>query len=434
MKDLNSYYLKLTALSPIHIGTGESYEPTNFVIDNGMLYEFDEVLFYKSLSDVDKKAINNKMGSWLQIIEFYKTKKEQAKEISFFECRVSKEVQKKYDAKNPNQLQINRTFKNPNTHRAVIAGSSIKGMLDTVLHIYSQPEVSSNEERQKLIVSDALLLNGAVEIGFSNRKHRHKEKAGKGIPQMVEVIQPTSTFVLTISTKYSFEQIQDLMKKYHSDRQNSRYRETENSFIARIGKYCGKEYMVYNGKNVKNKNGHPLATHSLYSSDRLKDKMFGWVKFELISQEIYQNSLEDIQTQEQTYYQNRDTKQAKVLNAIKKVEDEAKEKALQKQKEAEEAKRKAAEEEARHQAELAAMSPLERKIEELKSAHPNPNDTEDVIVFQNIKNGNLDEYKCEALEQLEKLMRENGKWNENKPKKKTYARTMEVIEMQKECN
>ena len=80
------------------------------------------------------------------------------------------------------------------------------------------------------------------------------------------------------------------------------------------------------------------------------------------------------------------------------------------------------------------MSPLERKIEELKETNKNPNETEDVIIFQNIKNGNLDDYQCEALDLLESKMRENGKWNENKPKKKTYARTMEVLEMKKECH
>ena len=31
---MKTYKLKLTALSPIHIGTGEDYEPINYVIDN----------------------------------------------------------------------------------------------------------------------------------------------------------------------------------------------------------------------------------------------------------------------------------------------------------------------------------------------------------------------------------------------------------------
>ena len=52
---MNRYYLKLTTLTPVHIGTGDVYEPTNFVIDDGYLYEFDEVLFYKSLDKAKQK-------------------------------------------------------------------------------------------------------------------------------------------------------------------------------------------------------------------------------------------------------------------------------------------------------------------------------------------------------------------------------------------
>ena len=38
---LKTYRLALTPLSPIHIGCGEDFEPTNYVIDEGVLYGFD---------------------------------------------------------------------------------------------------------------------------------------------------------------------------------------------------------------------------------------------------------------------------------------------------------------------------------------------------------------------------------------------------------
>jgi len=50
---MKSYRLKLTVLTPVHIGTGDAYEPTNFVIDEKFLYEFDEIEFYKNLSISD---------------------------------------------------------------------------------------------------------------------------------------------------------------------------------------------------------------------------------------------------------------------------------------------------------------------------------------------------------------------------------------------
>ncbi|MBD3807216.1 MAG: hypothetical protein IE880_00710, partial [Epsilonproteobacteria bacterium] len=48
--------LKLTALSPIHIGSGEVYEPTNFIMDEGVLYSFRDEDFYINLPDIKKEA------------------------------------------------------------------------------------------------------------------------------------------------------------------------------------------------------------------------------------------------------------------------------------------------------------------------------------------------------------------------------------------
>ena len=432
MNSLNHFYLKLTALSPIHIGTGESYEPTNFVIDKGMLYEFDEMLFYKSLSEVDKKALNNKMNDWLQIIEFYKTKKEEAKQISFFECPVSTEVQKKYDAKNPNQLIINRTLKNPNTHRTVVPGSSIKGMLDTVLGIY--PPKSSNEERQKLSISDALLVDGDVEIGFSYRIHRVTKGDGK-IPQMVEVIQADSSFVLSIKTKHTFQELQKFMKTYHAERKNSIYQEDEKSFIARIGKYSGMEYMVDNAKNLKNSYDKPLATHSVYSSNTSDEKMFGWIKLELIDEKAYHDSLQKIKKQEDKYFQTRDEKQEKTLKTIKEAEEQAKQEILEKAQKEEEDKKELEKEKAQREAQLAAMSPLEKKIDELKQADFS-NQADSVVILQALERGDIeDAYKCEALKIIKEDMISTKTWKENgNPKKdKAHKRTLKMIELLKEC-
>jgi CRISPR-associated protein Csm5 len=41
MNFLHTTRLTLTPLSPIHIGTGEDFEPTNYVIENGVLYGFE---------------------------------------------------------------------------------------------------------------------------------------------------------------------------------------------------------------------------------------------------------------------------------------------------------------------------------------------------------------------------------------------------------
>jgi len=86
---------------------------------------------------------------------------------------------------------------------------------------------------------------------------------------------------------------------------------------------------------------------------------------------------------------------------------------------------------------LAAMSPADKKIYELIQNHPNPNETSDVVIYNAIKNGELDDVKCEALRKLKIEMQNLKKWVETskKPEKdKKYKRTQEVMQMLKECN
>lgn len=281
--NLHTFHLKITTLSPVHIGTGEAYEPTNFVIDGGKLFEFDEVQFYNQLTPEDKEEFNKIINNWLDIIDFYRSRVEEAKAVAFFECSVSNEVEKNYKrltnkdgTRNINQFQIHRTFKNPNTHQPIILGSSLKGMFNTLFKTYSPK--SSTETRQRLILSDATLLEGGVEVGFAYRIHKIPTKEAKSkIPQILEIIKSNSTFELTLKTAYSFLEIQTMIKSYYSERKNSLVKTNVDGFVARVGKYCGKEYMVDDGKNVLNSYGKPIATHTLYE---IGYRQFGWIEVE----------------------------------------------------------------------------------------------------------------------------------------------------------
>jgi FKBP-type peptidyl-prolyl cis-trans isomerase len=438
---LNHYKLKITALSPVHIGTGEVYEPTSFVIDDGKLFAFDEVLFYQSLGRLDKVSFDTKLGNWMQIINFYKDHIESAKKIASFECDVTDKVADRYKAKknrdgsiNYNQLQINTTFKNPNTYRAVIPGSSIKGMLDTVLKIYPQ-KIKDNDARQNLIVGDALLLDGGVEIGYSYRRHKNPTKVSRSdIPQMVEVIRKGSSFVFDLSTVHSFEILKKSMKRYHEERHDTLYEEDAVSFVARIGKYSGKEYMVDDGTNVLNSYDKPIATHTIFEKG---DTPFGWVRVELLSDEAFRDALKDIEKQEAEYYAHLESRQQEIKARIQEARDEAK--AAAQKKEAERLAQEKAEADARakKEARLSTMSPLEREIEKLYEAHPNPNDTIDVVLYAAIRDGKFDSSKCEALQILKEKMVELKKWVESskKPQKdKKYKRTIEIMGLLEGCD
>jgi len=444
---LRHYKLKITTLTPMHVGTGEVYEPTSFIIDNNKFYHFDEVLFYKSLNDPDKKSLNTKMQDYMQVIDFYKSKKSEAKSIANFECIASKRVQTQYDKKmnldgkkNKNLLEIQTTFKNPNTFRAIIPGSSIKGMLDTILKIYS-PKVRKNDARQNLIVSDAMLLSGGVEIGFADRKHRDPAKQSKkGIYQIIEVIKPKSEFICTIDTSITFENIQLMLKNYHSKRYNSRYTETKNSFIARIGKNVGMDYMVEvdDVSMLTNKDRKPLATHFLYSSDTLYDEEFGWIKMELVEDVNYQEYIKDISNQEKAYYEAVDAKQKAIKTEIQNKKDELQRLAKEKEQRKLEKKQKEEAEQKAERERVSKLSPFELKLEEIIDAEPNKTMPHALIILNNVKNGTLDEFKKEALQKAKQLMEENGEWREQEPKPKppkpykNYKRTVEIKNMLKD--
>ncbi len=57
MNPFACYRLHFTPLSPIHIGTGESYQPTNYVIEDGTLHEFDTGAAMGALSGADREAL-----------------------------------------------------------------------------------------------------------------------------------------------------------------------------------------------------------------------------------------------------------------------------------------------------------------------------------------------------------------------------------------
>ncbi len=415
MKKLNNFKFKIRALSPVHIGSGEVYEPTNFIIDEGELYEFDEFLFYKALSNMDKKVFESKLQDWMSIIKFYKDHRDVAKQIAIFNTPVTKKVEDKYNtiinkdgSKNKNQLEIHRVQRNPNSRRLIIPGSSIKGMLGTVFKIYPA-KIRDNEVRQNLIISDASALNSISEIGYSYRKHKHPGKESRSsIPQMVEIIKEGATFIVSVSTTKSLEDIQSMMQRYLDERKETRFEFPTNGFVARVGKFSGKEYMVDDGTNVRNTYDKPVATHTLYETD---EEEFGWLEFKLIDDIEYNNGLKEIKLQESAYYDEVHLRQKETVDAIE-LQKEANRKAIEEKelKEKEEVEREAtlkAEEEVK----LAAMTPIDKLIYSYDDVS---------LLINDMKAGNIEDFENIKLELAQKIKAELQKdpkaWEKAKQK------------------
>ena len=213
--------LKLTVLTPVHIGTGEHYEPINFVIDNGYLYEFDEVEFYKKLDSRQKqeflKAVENRSDeSLFQIHRIIKNNKKAAIDSAYHKVQVSKGIEKAYEnkigravqieggRKKPktkvfNQFLIERTIRLPNSYKVYIPGSSIKGAISTALQemifkknrgLYNRLFVNSNPSEnfmKELSVSDTIPIKTYSVIGYALNKERFEDD-NLGPKNLIEVI------------------------------------------------------------------------------------------------------------------------------------------------------------------------------------------------------------------------------------------------------
>ena len=417
MNAKNNYKLKITALSPLHVGTGEVYEPTNFVIDDGYLYEFDEVLFLQSLNTLEKKSFEQKLSDYMQIIGFYKSHKNRAKQIAYHKAEVSRKVQDVYNkiknldgTQSKNQLEIQKTYKNPNTHKAVIPGSSIKGMLDTVFQIYQQ-KIRENAIRQQLKLSDMVLLNGETKIEYCYRRHKNPDKKAKSpIPQIVEIVNKEAVFIGSMQTNFDFIDVKNRFIDYFNanSRKNSYFEVTNDSFVARVGKFSGKAFMVDRGDNVLNSKFKPVATHTLDEND----EPFGWIKIELISDREFSDSLNKIESKNRQYFQDVENRQKGIRETIA----EQKEKLLKEKEEKiqkEEAKKRALQEAEDQRREiLFNMSPAEKIIDSFGG---------DIAKIINAMRAdeieNLKEIKEELAKKLkEKMQKDPKQWEKAKQK------------------
>lgn len=160
--------IKATLLSPVHIGSGEMYEPTNFVIDGDYLYYFKEEDFYKKLSQNDKKVFFNLVESdVIGLWKFIASRKELIKQIYKYKVKVTSGLKEHYfsklgkptqisksNQKTFNQFQIQKAIRLPNKNRLYIPGSSIKGAINTALEeMFSWYE--ETKYHKEIIVSDA---------------------------------------------------------------------------------------------------------------------------------------------------------------------------------------------------------------------------------------------------------------------------------------
>lgn len=309
------YKLKLTALTPVHIGTGEDFEPTNYVIDKNekgedRLYEFDEFEFFAALDEQKKREFesivsNSSPSSRFRLYEFVSQNKSIAKKIAFRNIQVLKEVandyykkigkavQKEGGGKNVfNDFKIAKCYTTPNFNLSVLLGSSLKGSISTAyqemlfkkLGDYKKVEdlmLKPNDRNvfKNFIISDANPVKQGTFIGYAVNKKRNKEpKAGsENLQPILQAVAATSEFQTEVICKsgLDFKEIAKscnehyipLFKSqfdYSTDeytrkalssefvQKYEKWTPAQNQFLLKVGKHSGARAVTVDGiRNIK---------------------------------------------------------------------------------------------------------------------------------------------------------------------------------------
>lgn len=166
--------LALTPLTPIHIGCGQDFEPTNYVIDDGVLYHFDPSRVTLSTGDREAliAAVNRRGDEAIRDVQrFFHARKDRFAGIAHGVVSVAKGVAEQYDKRVgqvaqhetggrrvTNQLEIERTAHHPHTGTPYLPGSSIKGAIRTAwLDGLNKGRGKANEDRNAQDMEKRLL-------------------------------------------------------------------------------------------------------------------------------------------------------------------------------------------------------------------------------------------------------------------------------------
>ena len=140
---LQNHQLYLTPLSPLHLGTGEDYEPTNYVISDGALYAFDPSQAALTPQQRNELLQTAQRGDTLAIQNYFKKHGSTFADCAYKIVGVSSALASEYEKlgkvanreqsgqKVGNSFIIERTAVNPVNHQPYIPGSALKGCLRT---------------------------------------------------------------------------------------------------------------------------------------------------------------------------------------------------------------------------------------------------------------------------------------------------------------
>lgn len=146
------WHLAITPLSPVHLGTGQDYEPTGYVIEEGTLHAFDALTALAALPANERARLGQMLagqptpGTLRQVQRFFYDNRQALIAVAGHQVQVNPSVEAFYRERVgqvaqheqggqqvQNRLEIERTAYNPPTGQAILPGSGLKGAIRTAL-------------------------------------------------------------------------------------------------------------------------------------------------------------------------------------------------------------------------------------------------------------------------------------------------------------
>lgn len=158
---MKRYKMTLTILSPVHIGSGEEIDPTEYIVKDGIFYRLDLPRFLSQLNGAQRAEFDRAVSDpnpW-RIRDFIRRHAEKNPEkFACFKAEAAA-FQSDYNQSLSNQnrqLQVNLFTRTPGTWKAYIPGSSIKGAIRTaVINTLAQEKKAVVKKRMDQAIKDA---------------------------------------------------------------------------------------------------------------------------------------------------------------------------------------------------------------------------------------------------------------------------------------
>lgn len=177
---------RISTLGPLHLGTGEDYYPTGYVIKEGYLHAFDDHALLAGMgkdgvSQLAQLAEQARKEALPKIQRLIYDNAENLLPFTNYSIWTVEGIQSFYEDRilgkesDYNKLQIHRTFANPHTCQPIIAGSAIKGAIRTAWldlqnagkEAEDDPKSRDGKEKSDRLQKRVLGYKKVEEDGFS---------------------------------------------------------------------------------------------------------------------------------------------------------------------------------------------------------------------------------------------------------------------------